>query len=1195
MIRSLRRLYRTLSAAILVSLCSLGWAADALLVLPEQASPRVRFGAEKLVDALKTQDISCEVGTQTQSGFKLQILLTKAETDLPAPWKDSAKLAILREKKTPESYLLSRQGDSILVAGVDDTGLLYGCLDLAETLGKTKGFPSSLERTEAPAFKLRGACIGMQKTYILPGRKVYEYPYTKELFPFFYDKAFWSEYLDFLAAKRMNSLYLWNGHPFASLVKLPDYPYALEVSEEQFAQNVEMFRYIAKEADKRGIWVVQMFYNIILSKPFAEKNGLSSQLDHPVPIAADYTRKSIAEFVKQYPNVGLMVCLGEALQDVPEQNTWCTDVILRGVKDGMKAAGLTQEPPVVIRTHATDPAVIMPAALKVYSNLYTEAKYNGESLTTWEPRGVWQQTHLAMSKLGSTHIANVHILANLEPFRYGAQDFIRKSMLAARDRLGAKGLHLYPLAYWSWPEAPDATKEPLKQIERDWIWFEAWARYAWNPDVDPAADKNYWVGRLTERYGNKEAAEAILKAYNSSGDCAPLILRRFGITEGNRQTMALGMTLDQLVNPKKYRPYQELWLSQAPDGERLDEFVDKEWNHLAHHGETPARVIELIEAASDSAVSQIEQAAPKVTRNREEFERLKNDMYCIQAMSRNYADKARAAIRVLRYNYSEDLTDLEEAGQYLAKSLDSYKKLVALTKDSYRFANTMQTAQRRIPVPGGKDGQPANYHWAQVLPVYEQELVELQKRIEDLRNNGGKPVGRKALKLEAAPFKLLSTQAEVFTVQTGSRVFSDKPWEIQSLAAELAGLKSFRFSHEAAAARKYQPIEFESDQPVDVLVGYVQSKDSTWLQAPMLETDAHAADNFISETLITDAISVDTLPKVNVHIYRYPAGRHKLQPRGSGSFLVLGVVAPVQTTTGMATGAVAQPLDVKKTPSKATEPQAVTSARTLANHRYLISACDWMMLKRQKLGAVSLAHEIGADGLELDMGSLGQRETFDNKLLDPAVRKQFLDEASRLGIRFSSIAMSGFYAQAIAKKPGMERIFADTIETMKLMGVKIAFLPLGVQGDLVKHPELRPVIVERLKLAGALAEKAGVVFGIETALDAAAEVKLLEEIGSPAIKIYFNFANALQNGRDLIQEIKILGKDRICQIHCTDEDGVWLQDNKRLDMQAVKKALDDMGWSGWLVIERSRSAKDGRNVRWNFGANAAYLKKVFQP
>jgi sugar phosphate isomerase/epimerase len=150
-----------------------------------------------------------------------------------------------------------------------------------------------------------------------------------------------------------------------------------------------------------------------------------------------------------------------------------------------------------------------------------------------------------------------------------------------------------------------------------------------------------------------------------------------------------------------------------------------------------------------------------------------------------------------------------------------------------------------------------------------------------------------------------------------------------------------------------------------------------------------------------------------------------------------------------------------------------------------------------------------------------------------------------------------------------------------------------VKGDLAKHPELRPAVVERLKMAGQKAEAAGVIIGIETALDAAGDVKLLQDVGSPAIRIYFNFANALQAGRDVCSELQTLGKDRICMIHCTDEDGVWLQDNKRLDMRKVKKTLDEMGWSGWLVLERSRDAKDPRNVRKNFGNNVAYVKSVF--
>jgi len=265
-----------------------------------------------------------------------------------------------------------------------------------------------------------------------------------------------------------------------------------------------------------------------------------------------------------------------------------------------------------------------------------------------------------------------------------------------------------------------------------------------------------------------------------------------------------------------------------------------------------------------------------------------------------------------------------------------------------------------------------------------------------------------------------------------------------------------------------------------------------------------------------------------------------------------------------------------------------------AEQRYRIAVCDWMILKRQKLGAFKLTKEIGADGVELDMGGLGNRETFDSKLGDPAVRQQFLDEARNQQVEISSVAMSGFYAQSFAEREGVDRMVQDCINTMQQLQVKVAFLPLGIQGDLVKFPHLRPVVVERLKAVAVQAEKAGVTIGIETALDAAGEVKLLDDIGSSSIQSYFNFANALEAGRDLQKELRILGKDRICQIHCTDKDGVWLKDNTRIHLPKVKKTLDKMGWRGWLVIERSRDAKDPRNVKWNFSANTTYLKSVFQ-
>ena len=198
--------------------------------------------------------------------------------------------------------------------------------------------------------------------------------------------------------------------------------------------------------------------------------------------------------------------------------------------------------------------------------------------------------------------------------------------------------------------------------------------------------------------------------------------------------------------------------------------------------------------------------------------------------------------------------------------------------------------------------------------------------------------------------------------------------------------------------------------------------------------------------------------------------------------------------------------------------------RDHSKQRYRVAVIDLMMLKRQKLGAFSLAKEVGADGVEVDMGGLGNRPTFDNKLLIDSVRQQFLDKAKELHLEIASLSMSGYYAQSFCQREQFIQSIQDCIGTMKLMNVKLAFLPLGIQCDLVKKPELRDSVISRLKLAGKMAAEAGVIIGIESALDAKGEKKLLQDIGSPAIKSYFNFSNAIKNGRDLNKELKLIGK-----------------------------------------------------------------------
>lgn len=267
----------------------------------------------------------------------------------------------------------------------------------------------------------------------------------------------------------------------------------------------------------------------------------------------------------------------------------------------------------------------------------------------------------------------------------------------------------------------------------------------------------------------------------------------------------------------------------------------------------------------------------------------------------------------------------------------------------------------------------------------------------------------------------------------------------------------------------------------------------------------------------------------------------------------------------------------------------------LAQQRYQIGVCDWMVLKRQKLGEFKLAKELECDGIEMDMGGLGNRNSFDNKMRDPKMVRLFKHTADSFGIKVGAVAMSGFYGQSFAKKESWRWLIQDCLNTMNAMGAKVAFLPLGGCGNnWTDSLQLRRQIVWRLHEIGEMAKARGMVIGIDTPLDAEGNIKLLDEINSDGIKIFYKFQTAIENKRDIAKEIKTLGKDRICAIHASNTDGVWLRNDKAVNMKKIKKALDKAGWSGWLFVERSRDVNQVRNVKKNYGENVKYLKEIMQ-
>ena len=339
--------------------------------------------------------------------------------------------------------------------------------------------------------------------------------------------------------------------------------------------------------------------------------------------------------------------------------------------------------------------------------------------------------------------------------------------------------------------------------------------------------------------------------------------------------------------------------SQAPQGERLDQYVAREERGEPHIGETPLDIADNVDAHARNAERAIERARPHVLRNGEEFERIATDVKAIALMTRAYTFKARAAIPILTYKlragreFLNHVELLEQAIPDFEQSLKNYRKLAELTEYTYLYANSMQTPQRKVPFPDGE----RHGHWRDCLPYYEQEFDHFTARVGELKRGQLPAVAQEEMTgpYAEAEFVLHSADAEKYVVDKQSRVFSDGDVIASHVADELAGLTGIRINRDQASKEGVQ-IDIELKEPARIRVGYFNSKDSEWLQVPNLEENTHADDRGGLSPILKNGLKVFFYPSVNVHAFMYEPGRHTLV-FGQGSYLIAGMIKASQKIT----------------------------------------------------------------------------------------------------------------------------------------------------------------------------------------------------------------------------------------------------------------------------------------------------------
>jgi L-ribulose-5-phosphate 3-epimerase len=253
--------------------------------------------------------------------------------------------------------------------------------------------------------------------------------------------------------------------------------------------------------------------------------------------------------------------------------------------------------------------------------------------------------------------------------------------------------------------------------------------------------------------------------------------------------------------------------------------------------------------------------------------------------------------------------------------------------------------------------------------------------------------------------------------------------------------------------------------------------------------------------------------------------------------------------------------------------------------RFKIGACDWSIGMRGKTGAMALARQLGLDGAQVSMGSAES----DLPLRQPDVQRAYREAADANGVRVAGVALDVMNQVPYKSDPRAEQWVSDSIDVARALNVRVILLAFFDRGDLRNDADGQAEVIRRLKRVAPKAEDRGVILGIESWLSADEHLRIIEAVGSRNVQVYYDVANSTQMNYDITAEIRQLGRERICEFHAK-ENG-FLLGQGRIDFAAVRKAMDDIGYSGWIQIEGA--VPKGKPMLESYIENARFMRAQF--
>ncbi len=674
-------------------------------------SPKLLF-AQKEIQTTK-HDFTIELIADPQEGKKIC-----AEQKLAPP-----------QYAVKEAYAIRKKGNKIWVLGADETGAMYGGLDVSNALSLKH--PEWLtDKDQQPYLVERGI-----KFNISPDLRTPSYNESGDAaqanIPEMWKAEFWQEYFDELARNRMNVMSLWSLNIFPTMVYVPEFPetglndvwrtkgkyddgYSMNglnydrphlfkdveiVKKITIQEKMDFWRKVMKMADDRGISVYVFHWNMFTYGADG-KHGITRSQTNDTTIA--YFRAATREMIKQYPLLkGIGITAGEGMDnkrtDEYENEKWLWRTYGEGINDGLKDTP-NRDFRLIHRFHQTALGKIQENFKDLNCRMDLSLKYAIAHMYSIPNPPFVKDAFPLLSEKYKTWLTVRN--DDIYSMRWANVDYAREFMHAIPHRELVAGYYMGPDGY-TWGRDylnKNTLNNPPLVIKKQWVSNRIWGLLSY----DPSVPKAFFEAMIEQQFAGKQTA-TLMPAWEAASMIFPYITR---FLWGD---IDLKWFPEANISTKGYRGFYtvaEYIYRQPMRGSNIAGIT--EWLHAETKEKdlkSPLLVADSLEILSNIALKGLKKMPKYSAISNNELQQTQSDIEAFATIGLYYSTKIKAAYALAEFDKTSDEKYRKNSLEWLKKAevhwnkyaeIYSQKNLPALyNRVGYVDVNALKTEVKK--------------------------------------------------------------------------------------------------------------------------------------------------------------------------------------------------------------------------------------------------------------------------------------------------------------------------------------------------------------------------------------------------------------------------------------------------------------------------------------------------------------------